>query len=97
MRNDYEDLRLMIERLQDEEGLLVPKVGFEDEVKLVWMSESSSKTLITTVTKKGFVTITANGETLVHDDIFDVQAMYLVVFKSGNSLEDSMKALAEEE
>ena len=97
MRNDYEDLKLMLKRLQDEEELLVPKIGFEDEVKLIWMKESSKKSLLTTITKEGFLTITANGDTLVHDDIFDVQAVYLIVFKSGNSLEDSIKALAEEE
>ena len=78
MKN-YEELKKMLDRLYKQ--LLMPIGGHNDVAKAIWM-EFPDKRLVTIANDDGFVTVASTGQVIRNKEVYEVEALYLVVFNS---------------
>lgn len=89
----YDELKELLDRLFDQ--LYIPIGGADDNTQSIWMKESS-KRLVTIATDNGFITVANTGQVIKSQDIAEVEAIYLIVFKDPSCIYDIVEGILEE-
>lgn len=88
----YEELKEMLTRLFRK--LYFPMGGSNDNIQAIWMEEPDKK-LITICTEAGYTTVFPNGAALSHNNVEQVERLYVKFFTERGSLESMFNNLSD--